>query len=213
MRNLWLAFILVLATPLEAATLPGVPPSSKSVFTTIEQIWSDGTVYLANGMSLHLPARALTHPEVKVKQGIMIYSASGNYPVDAKGRIAGWLLILDETAEVLPGMIASEVREVQLPAGVLDQAAAGADRGFAAGFREMNLLARATVAPPVGQALQDLASAGRALSSGGTVYLMNDREIRLGKNVLRDEFVTAGTALVFGTGPAKKTRNLIRELS
>lgn len=213
MRNLWLAFILVFTTPLEAATLPAVPSSSKAVFSYIEQIWSDGTVFLANGMSLRLPVKALMHPNVKVKQGIMVYSASGNYPVDTRGRIAGWLLILDETTEILPGIIVSEVREAQLPAGVLDQAVTGVDRGFAGGVREMNLLARATVAPPVGQALQELVSGGSALSPGGTVYLTNDREVRLGKNVLRGEFATAGAALVFGAGPVKKTRNLIRELT
>ncbi|MBI4549324.1 MAG: hypothetical protein HY714_00145 [Candidatus Omnitrophica bacterium] len=200
-------------TPLEAATLPALSPSSQSVFSTIEQIWSDGTVFLANGMSLRLPAKALKHPDVKVKQSILVYSANGRYSKDKKGRVAGWLLVLDQEAEILPGFIASDVREAQLPAGVLDRAVEAAEPGFAAGFRDMNLLARATVAPPVGQVLEQLAAARPAVSPGATVYLMNDREVRLGKNVLREEFVRPGAALVFGASPVHKTKKLIRALT
>lgn len=184
---------------------------SDTQLTAIEQIWNDGTLLLKNGVKIRVPREALKRPEIQSNQEIIVYARNGRRCEDGKGRRVGWLLVMDpvrKNSNPLP----VEVPQNPLPDDIADriltpQTSANFNR--VAGY---NLVSSATVAPPVGAGLLELEGKLRALNSGGTVFLEDGKQVRLGKNVLRDTMGSKSTPLLFCISRSKKTDNVVRDL-
>lgn len=182
-----------------------------SQITTIEQVWDDGTLILKNGTKLRVPREALKRSEIQTNQEILVYSRNGKSSEDAKGRRVGWILIMDPARHEAVSMLVNE-ESLLAPESSVDNTLMPHTAETFNSIANYGVISSATVAPPVGHGLRELEEKMSPLTRSGTIFLENGKQIRMGKNVLREAMGARGTRLLFCISRSKKTSSVVRDL-
>ena len=203
-------FFLLWPCGMVSAQVETITPPDSHV-STIDQIWNDGTLLLKNGMKIRVSREALKRSEIKANQEIMILKDGKNCE-DAKGRKVGWLLIMDAGRRERPAMPSPDV-EMSVQENDMAHILATQGEAFnSVNYTGYDLISAATVAPPVGAGLREFQKRAAPLASSGTVFLEDGKQVRVGKNVLRDSMRAHSARLVFCASRSKETASVVREI-